>query len=497
MARKGIGNFTNQVAKKLITEQKRKIKEEEKQAKNLKKELEKQQKEEYINNRYEEATNLTNSIENYINQLNNIINSNYREVSIEEFIKKDLKELTVPQELLVPQIEPTQIPIRKANIIEKIFKAPKEKYNLYIKKIEEKYQKEYQLYQENENNRKNQIEALKKVHQLQINEIINTKKELYKNRDKTMITNYKEEMLSKIDYPFKFDKCIDTGYCKDSKKLVIDYLLPDMQVVPETKKYEYKKIKDEIKSITMNKKDRNSIYNQIIFSIALNSMNNIFKHDKYNNIDTVVFNGYTKDIDLATGQDINPYIISAMADKSTFSGIDISRIDKLTCIKEIMQGRIDINSDLYMKEIVPMSKCDYLNKTVTNTESINLLEIDPFVLEDLVVILFRNMGYDVVETKRTNDGGIDCILNNNDPIMGGKVIGQVKRYKNNIDIPKLREFESVLRNSDAMKGIFISTSNFSTQCEKFAYENNISLIKGSLLVDLFNRNGINSYILHK
>ncbi|WP_294346468.1 restriction endonuclease, partial [uncultured Clostridium sp.] len=132
-----------------------------------------------------------------------------------------------------------------------------------------------------------------------------------------------------------------------------------------------------------------------------------------------------------------------------------------------------------------------------SSESINLLEVDPFALESLVCTLFRNMGYEVIETKKTNDGGIDCELYNNDPIMGGKVIGQVKRYKNNIDIPKLREFESVLRNSDAMKGIFISTSNFSSQCEKFASENNISLINGSLLVDYFNRYGINSYILHK
>ncbi|MDU2198986.1 MAG: SLC13 family permease, partial [Peptostreptococcaceae bacterium] len=68
---------------------------------------------------------------------------------------------------------------------------------------------------------------------------------------------------------------------------------------------------------------------------------------------------------------------------------------------------------------------------------------------------------------------------------------------NNIDIPKLREFESVVRNSDAMNGIFISTSNFSTQCEKFAADNNISLINGSLLVDYFNQYGINSYILNK
>ena len=127
----------------------------------------------------------------------------------------------------------------------------------------------------------------------------------------------------------------------------------------------------------------------------------------------------------------------------------------------------------------------------------DIFEVDPFALEYLVITLFRNMGYDVVETKRTNDGGIDCILNNNDLIMRGKVIGQVKRYKNNIDIPKLREFESVARNSDAMKGIFISTSNFSTQCEKFAADNNISLINGSLLVDYFNQYGINSYILNK
>jgi len=105
------------------------------------------------------------------------------------------------------------------------------------------------------------------------------------------------------------------------------------------------------------------------------------------------------------------------------------------------------------------------------------------------------MGYNAVTTKKSNDGGIDCEFYYDDPMVSGKIIGQVKRYKNNIDIPKLREFECVLRNSDAMKGIFISTSNFSTQCEKFAAENNIQLINGSLLIDLFNQHGINSHIL--
>ena len=486
MAKKGAANFTKQVTRELIKEQKRK-----------QKELEKQQKEQYINNRYKEAEIRTNNIDIYINKLNNTINSSCKEISIEAFIEKDLQELNIPEELLIPCIKPAEINVRKANIIEKIFKNPKQKYNLYVKETKDKYQKEYELYEENEAKRKSEIESLTKAHQFQINEAINTKKELYKNRDATIISTYKEEVLNQIEHPFEFRKCINTGYCKDSKKLVIDYLLPDIQIVPKERRYEYKKIKDEIKSIAMNDKDRNSIYNQVVFSIALNSMKNIFKQDVHNNIDTIIFNGYIKDIDLSTGQDISPYIISAMVDKTVFNSIDMSRIDKLKCLKETMQGRIDISSSLSLKEITPICKCDYLNKSVVSNESINLLEVDPFVLEDLVATLFRNMGYDVIETNKTNDGGIDCILNNTDPIMGGKVIGQVKRYKNNIDIPKLREFESVLRNSGAMKGIFISTSNFSTQCEKFAADNNISLINGSLLVDYFNRYGISSYILHK
>lgn len=123
MAKKGVANFSNQVAKQLIKEQKKKMKE-----------LEKQQKEQYINDRYEEASILTNNIDIYIKNLNNIINSKCREISIEEFIKKDLQELKLPEELLVPYTKPSELNIRKSNIIEKLFEGPKQKYNLYVKK---------------------------------------------------------------------------------------------------------------------------------------------------------------------------------------------------------------------------------------------------------------------------------------------------------------------------------------------------------------------------
>lgn len=457
----------------------------------------KQQKEDYINKRYEEAKNSTLNIDKQIKELSNIINyemDNYKIISIEEFIKKDIHTLQLPKSLLLKYKEPNKPIIRKANLFEKVLKNHKYNYSMYVDEIESKYNNEYKIYEDKEYKRKKQLENLIKAHELQVNEIINIKKQLYSNGDVSTITGYKEEILSKLKYPFDFKKNITTGYSKETKTLVIDYLLPKDNIVPNVQKYEYIQKGDKIKAKLRKEKDIRSIYNEVVFSIVIRTINEVFKFDKPNNIDNVVFNGYIEDIDLATGQDIKPYIISATIDKENFKNIDITKINKLKCLKEIMQARVNINSNLEFKYINPICKCHDFNKSIVNNDSINLLDVDPYEFEDLVTILFRKMGYNAVTTNKSNDGGIDCEFHYEDPLVSGKIIGQVKKYKNNIDIPKLREFECVLRNSDAMKGIFISTSNFSPQCKIFAASNNIQLINGNELIDLFNKHGINSYI---
>lgn len=457
----------------------------------------KQQKEDYINKRYEEAKNSTLNIDKQIKELSNIINyemDNYKIISIEEFIKKDIHTLQLPKSLLLKYKEPNKPIIRKANLFEKVLKNHKYNYSMYVDEIESKYNNEYKIYEDKEYKRKKQLENLIKAHELQVNEIINIKKQLYSNGDVSTITGYKEEILSKLKYPFDFKKNITTGYSKETKTLVIDYLLPKDNIVPNVQKYEYIQKGDKIKAKLRKEKDIRSIYNEVVFSIVIRTINEVFKFDKPNNIDNVVFNGYIEDIDLATGQDIKPYIISVTIDKENFKNIDITKINKLKCLKEIMQARVNINSNLEFKYINPICKCHDFNKSIVNNDSINLLDVDPYEFEDLVTILFRKMGYNAVTTNKSNDGGIDCEFHYEDPLVSGKIIGQVKKYKNNIDIPKLREFECVLRNSDAMKGIFISTSNFSPQCKIFAASNNIQLINGNELIDLFNKHGINSYI---
>jgi len=137
MAKKGLGNFTDQVAKELIKKQS--IRDEQRK-----------KREEYLANMHKEAENLTNDIQLYIDKLDNIINITPREISIEEFIKSNIEEL--PKELLIPYTEPVKSIIRKPTLMEKIFGGPKQKYNLYVQQENEKYENEYKLYEENEAN---------------------------------------------------------------------------------------------------------------------------------------------------------------------------------------------------------------------------------------------------------------------------------------------------------------------------------------------------------
>lgn len=335
MVKRGLEKFTDQLAKELI--QKQSIRDEERR-----------KRQEYLLNKHNEAENLTNDIKLYIEKLDNIINITSKEITIEEFIKNNIEKL--PNELLTPYKKPVKSIVRQPNLMEKIFTKSKKNYNLYVQEENKKYENEYRLYEENEINRNNEINK----YNLKKDELIKSKKELYKNKDEKLISEYKKELLNQIDYPFEFNKCINTDYYKQSKKLVIDYLLPDIKIVPNTIKYEYKKIIDKIKPVPIDEKDKNNIYNQAVYSIALNSIKNIFNKDIDDNIDTIVFNGYINNIDLSTGKDTSPYIISAMVDKNTFKNLDIDKIDKFKCLTETMKLRVDINSNLSLNSITPM-----------------------------------------------------------------------------------------------------------------------------------------------
>ena len=129
-------------------------------------------------------------------------------------------------------------------------------------------------------------------------------------------------------------------------------------------------------------------------------------------------------------------------------------------------------------------------KTEVKTELLEKLkEIDPYYFEKVILILLKRMGYgDFIETSKSNDGGIDGIINE-DKLGLEKIYTQAKRYnENKIREKDIRNFIGAM-SGDTSKGVFITTSTFDDSAIKKARDahHKIILIDGVKLVDLMHQ----------
>ncbi len=129
-------------------------------------------------------------------------------------------------------------------------------------------------------------------------------------------------------------------------------------------------------------------------------------------------------------------------------------------------------------------------ETEVKTELLERLkEIDPYYFEKVILILLRKMGYgDFVETKKSGDGGIDGIINE-DKLGLEKIYTQAKRYnENKVREKDIRNFIGAM-SGDTSKGVFITTSTFDDSAIRKAKEahHSIILVDGAKLVDLMHQ----------
>jgi restriction system protein len=116
--------------------------------------------------------------------------------------------------------------------------------------------------------------------------------------------------------------------------------------------------------------------------------------------------------------------------------------------------------------------------------------MDPIAFESLVADLFRAMGMQAVTTQRSNDGGVDVDAMDPTPIRGGKIVVQVKRYRNTVPPTAVRDLYGTVQDIGANKGVLVTTSGFGPGSHTFARGKPLELISGSELVDLLHRHGL-------
>jgi restriction system protein len=117
-----------------------------------------------------------------------------------------------------------------------------------------------------------------------------------------------------------------------------------------------------------------------------------------------------------------------------------------------------------------------------------ILALEPYEFEKLTGELFTKMGFEVIVTKQSSDGGIDVQAVNNGTIFRGKYLIQCKRYRGGkVSRPEIVGFYGRIASEPGARGIFITSSSFTSGAREFGKATGINLIDGEELEKLVMR----------
>ena len=102
---------------------------------------------------------------------------------------------------------------------------------------------------------------------------------------------------------------------------------------------------------------------------------------------------------------------------------------------------------------------------------------------------FASNGGEVKITQASSDGGVDAIAFDPDPIRGGKIVIQAKRYTNVVGVAAVRDLYGTVMNEGATKGILVTTSDYGKDSYEFAKDKPLTLLNGSNLLALLEKHG--------
>ncbi|MCP1511920.1 restriction endonuclease [Pseudomonas rhodesiae] len=323
----------------------------------------------------------------------------------------------------------------------------------------------------------------------------------YYEGDPESIIAYCSMVLEKSDYPEGFPQNFSLAFVPESKQLVVEYELPTSEIIPEVSEYRYVKSKDEVTTKQRKPAEIKSLYSDLVASIALRCIHELYEADQGEFIEVCCFNGYVNTIDPATGLGVQPHLVSVRATRETFTKIDLARVDRSICLKNL--GAHVSRSPSEAQPIRPIIEFNMVDKRFVDQQDLasqlssatNLMDLNPYEFEALVANLFGKMGLESKLTRSSRDGGVDCIAYDPRPILGGKVVIQAKRYKHTVGVSAVRDLYGTMMNEGANKGILVTTSGYGPDAFEFAKDKPIELIEGGGLLFLLQEIGVEARIL--
>jgi restriction system protein len=298
-------------------------------------------------------------------------------------------------------------------------------------------------------------------------------------------------------WPEDFPRAARVDWDPAEQHLLVDWELPDFSVVAAVSRYRYIKADDRETEISRPAGERKALYRGVLAQCGLAVLAEVLRIDVRRLARTVTVNGFVSRPDPATGRRAKEFVLTVTAGRPDLSRIDLARADPVACL-EGLHGQLSPRPE-QLAPVHPARLAAAAGGGPPDSDGggvgESLLDMDPVGFEDLVAELFQQMGMQVMTTARSGDGGVDVQAMDPDPIRGGKIVIQVKRYRNTIPPAPVRDLYGTMLHEGATRGILVTTSEPGPSARQFAAGKPLTLIGGHQLTSLLATHGIGHYVI--
>ncbi|MFE5909655.1 restriction endonuclease [Streptomyces wedmorensis] len=308
----------------------------------------------------------------------------------------------------------------------------------------------------------------------------------------TVVEYFTAVLFASTAWPEGFPREVSAAYDRSGRGLVLDWDLPGYEVVPEAKGVKYLPSTDQEKEVPRPVTQRRALYRGVLAQSVLLAVRELFASDRFGALDQVALNGYVGGVDPATGLASRVCVASVVVERSVFDRLNLELVGAVECLTGALAGRLSAKPEERVA-VAPLLAPDQVGSDVVvqgDGEEPDLLAMDPIAFEGLVAELFRARGLQAVTTQRSGDGGVDVRALDPDPISGGSIVVQVKRYRNTVPPSAVRDLFGTVQDAGANKGVLVTTSKFGPGSYTFANGKPLTLISGTELVDLLHQHGL-------
>jgi restriction system protein len=205
----------------------------------------------------------------------------------------------------------------------------------------------------------------------------------------------------------------------------------------------------------------------------------------------VVLNGHARGVDPATGQKINPCLVTVQAEREQFEALvlDAPELHPVQCLHHLKALITENPYDLV--PVTPIIDLEFLKKYKLAGEvgalaaldhRTDLMTISPYEFEQLIQQLAEAMGMKSWNTQSSKDDGIDAIAYREEPFNTGVCVIQAKRYSKTVPVEAVRALYGSMAQKKAATGIVVTTSKFGKASYDYAREmGRITLYDGTHL----------------